>query len=469
MLLGTHRGPERSQRASSWEESTVRHHRRIIQWTLVSQLFLGIAAAEAATYYVDFTGGDDDNAGTSPETAWKTIGQVNGTAFAPGDVVLFKRGETWSSTTLEIDSNQVTYAAYGQGIVKPHIIALGTPGSYDEAILISGDDNDISGLKLSNGHESCVQILPGATWNAVHDNEMTNCGTGVMIGGSGTVAAANYVHDLKLIVNTQCEPGTPCAGDDYGAVCFWVDRGDAGVSDIEIIWNTGINCRAPSHDFGMDGGFVEFYGSVPSLAFTDTVHVAYNWSELTEGFSEFHGDVRNVTFHHNAIMNDTTERPDWGATLCMHGPGVGLSYTNIKFENNTFFKDSQGGWRVFACWGGTTFPLTVRNNIFEANVQISNIPPAVHTHNLYYVHDEVSGSGVGYALSTEETVGDPLFVDSGSLNFHLTAGSPAVNTGANLGYPHDIEGTPVPQGGTPDRGAFEFVPAGGAPQQPGQR
>ena len=53
-----------------------------------------------AIYYVDATGGDDTKAGTTTGTAWQTIGKVNGETFTAGDSVLFKRGETWTGTTL---------------------------------------------------------------------------------------------------------------------------------------------------------------------------------------------------------------------------------------------------------------------------------------------------------------------------------------------------------------------------------
>ena len=43
-------------------------------------------------YYVDAAGGDNDNPGTVPEKAWKTIAPVNAMTLAPGDKVLLKAG-----------------------------------------------------------------------------------------------------------------------------------------------------------------------------------------------------------------------------------------------------------------------------------------------------------------------------------------------------------------------------------------
>jgi len=70
-------------------------------------------------YYVDATGGDDANDGTSPDFAWKTLDRVNAGRFEPGDSVLFKRGQVWRGL-LEFPSSgseglPITISAYGAG------------------------------------------------------------------------------------------------------------------------------------------------------------------------------------------------------------------------------------------------------------------------------------------------------------------------------------------------------------------
>jgi hypothetical protein len=83
-------------------------------------LFLS-AQAQATIYYVDFTGGNDANNGTSTGTAWKTIAKVNSiqSTLVAGDQILFKRGETWHESLTPTKSGTVaspiTYGAYGSG------------------------------------------------------------------------------------------------------------------------------------------------------------------------------------------------------------------------------------------------------------------------------------------------------------------------------------------------------------------
>ena len=72
------------------------------------------------SYYVDATGGTDGDTGLSPVAAWQTRGHVNGEAFAPGDSILFKRGETWTGVQLTITwsgavGNPITFADYDAG------------------------------------------------------------------------------------------------------------------------------------------------------------------------------------------------------------------------------------------------------------------------------------------------------------------------------------------------------------------
>jgi len=51
-----------------------------------------------------------------------------------------------------------------------------------------------------------------------------------------------------------------------------------------------------------------------------------------------------------------------------------------------------------------------------------------------------------------------VFANPAGGNYHLKAGSPAINAGLNLGYTVDLAGIPVPQGGAPDIGCFEYTP-----------
>lgn len=66
-------------------------------------------------YYVS-PNGDDNNDGTSPETAWKTINKAVKSPLKAGDGILLERGGVWRE---KFTARQgITYSAYGEG-AKP--------------------------------------------------------------------------------------------------------------------------------------------------------------------------------------------------------------------------------------------------------------------------------------------------------------------------------------------------------------
>ncbi len=79
------------------------------------------AMAAASTYYVSPSGNDASD-GLSPGSAWRTAAKVNGSSFAPGDLVLFQRGGEWHESLISPSSgaqgNPITFADYGNG-AKP--------------------------------------------------------------------------------------------------------------------------------------------------------------------------------------------------------------------------------------------------------------------------------------------------------------------------------------------------------------
>src|SRR3989344_1133778 len=78
-----------------------------------------LASAAGTTFYIDATTGSDSNTGTSEASAWKTISRVEAQALAPGDQVLFKRGETWKEQ-LDITRNGTSASPITFGRSEEH-------------------------------------------------------------------------------------------------------------------------------------------------------------------------------------------------------------------------------------------------------------------------------------------------------------------------------------------------------------
>ena len=87
------------------------------------------AAADAATYYVSASTGNDELSGTSATVdgksgPWKTLAKASEVKLAPGDQILLKRGDTWNEELAPTGDgtakNPILISAYGEG-AKPVI------------------------------------------------------------------------------------------------------------------------------------------------------------------------------------------------------------------------------------------------------------------------------------------------------------------------------------------------------------
>jgi hypothetical protein len=80
---------------------------------------LGVCLNAGATSYYVSNAGDDRNNGTSPATAWQTLGKVNGQSFNAGDTIYLQRGGVWSEQLVPFSSgssgNPIRFDAYGIG------------------------------------------------------------------------------------------------------------------------------------------------------------------------------------------------------------------------------------------------------------------------------------------------------------------------------------------------------------------
>jgi hypothetical protein len=79
-------------------------------------------------------------------------------------------------------------------------------------------------------------------------------------------------------------------------------------------------------------------------------------------------------------------------------------------------------------------------------------PPIAGANNL------LDGAGSAPSYLTGSVSGAPLFAGAASGDFHLTAGSAAIDRGKVTAAATDIDGNPRPQGSAFDIGAYELVP-----------
>jgi hypothetical protein len=135
-----------------------------------------------------------------------------------------------------------------------------------------------------------------------------------------------------------------------------------------------------------------------------------------------------------------------GIVLWMPDPSYGTplgDIGNLTVENNVFYDNSLAN------------PGTVSGIEFVGWTGDSTV---VIDHNLYFSQNggaDVDNAG-GSVVVKGAIDADPGFVDAGALDFHLAAGSTAVDVGLTIAeVPVDLDGVHRPQGAAYDLGAYE--------------
>ena len=117
------------------------------------------------SYYVDAENGNDDNDGTSPETAWKTLRKASSIRkLTAGGKILLKAGCTWNGEQLLVKNaegtaeNPVVIGSYGEG-AKPVINGNGANWTY-------ATKEDLAAVHIKNSQNIVVENLDITNWDA---------------------------------------------------------------------------------------------------------------------------------------------------------------------------------------------------------------------------------------------------------------------------------------------------------------
>ncbi len=80
------------------------------------------------SFFISFSGGNDQNSGRTAGTAWKTFANLNGFTVGAGSTVFLKRGDVWTNSKLVMkgkgtSGSPITLTAYGEGN-RPRITGI---------------------------------------------------------------------------------------------------------------------------------------------------------------------------------------------------------------------------------------------------------------------------------------------------------------------------------------------------------
>jgi predicted outer membrane repeat protein len=294
---------------------------------------------------------------------------------------------------------------------------------------------EIGGLHVWGGNASAL----------VQDVTFVGNTAGYSGGGIAVVHSASAVIvDTHLFSNTA---------NDIGGGIAVRDGASAVISNTHIYSNTAL---------GEEGGGIAVGGAVLSMS-NSWVTDNNTPNGQSGGIHVKSGSTVNVV---NSIIADNSTRDHGGAAATE--PGATLNLTNslitgnsttsgnanafdvigdVTIVNSTISDNNPQGAQAVILFSGH---LTITNSILWNNaLNLQSDPPCPTCFTV--THSDIQDGWAG----TGNIDADPQFVDAANGDYHLAAGSPAIDTGTPAGAPtHDIEGTT--RDATPDMGAYEW-------------
>ncbi len=217
-------------------------------------------SANGTIYYVSATGSDSNN-GKSEDAPWKTLSKVSSAALSSGDIVLFKRGDTFRGQLTMKDG--VTYSAYGEG-EKPNIYGSSVNAANSSAwTKYEGSENlwvyadelsDVGLVVFNDGEDYATKIAPyfkNGTFVDADDNEFD------------IVTAVDKNNEFYSECDSVIENGYPVPSKAKGKLYLYCDKGNPGevYDSIEICTYGNILTGTNTKNVIVDNLCIKYGGS----------------------------------------------------------------------------------------------------------------------------------------------------------------------------------------------------------------
>ena len=370
--------------------------------------------AVAAIYYVN-PSGNDNNAGTSTQSAWRTIDKVNTVDLNPGDSVLFEAVQDYIGNLLltaedaGTPTQPVVIGSYGSGRARikagngSGVEVLNVGGIVVENLIVTGDDNrtnDGSGIRIINVlpnneklHYIRVHnveaagfggwgIYVGEWWedgskSGYKDVRITNCvayqnkRAGITIMGCYPDDPNNYAHSNVYIGYCKAydNPGDPEYLSHSGNGILVGDV-DVGVIEYCEAYNNGYACRADSGPVGI----WTWQANNVIIQYSESHHNRTGGPTDGGGF-DFDGGTTNSIMQYNySHDNDGT-----GFMICSNPyENTPHSYSNNTVRYNITVNDGQKNnyWGI-NLWTGSAKDAPIYNTQIYGNTVYSSTSSAI--------------------------------------------------------------------------------------------
>jgi len=341
------------------QERTKKMKKVLVLAIVLSVMWVSSADVCAVNYYVDATGGNDNLDGRSEANAWATIAKVNDYAgnpgFSGGDVICFKRGDTWSNDeTLGYAETYVNWGPidgltiqdYGSG-AKPRfdgntqrpvfIISIQQLNNLTiKNIDVSGSDTSLERVQIQNVNGVVIDGVDynGHTGSSIY--RRSNCVN--IINCTGTIEVKNC-HIQNLVRDTW-----------ENTVSGWGTEDTVG---IHVRHRTGENADVPMLNGSVtihDNIVHDIYADCVQLGGIQTTNSIYN--NTFYNFGEGGIDLKTTSY------SDVYSNEIYRGTYGLGGSGGGNS-------NISMHASASGYWPGYYCEDNT-----IRDNYIHTSAHI---------------------------------------------------------------------------------------------------
>lgn len=361
-----------------------------------------------------------------PDGDFATV-QEAADAAKPGDNVEIAAGTYDGGLTISTSGDTDKYITfYGEG--GPAVV---TGGDGEDGLIAIGDSSWIRFIDVTSKDSGGFGIMANGANNLVFQNVTVD---GSQDGGLVMLNTSDVLVDGCEITGTNAEG--PSA--DHEALSL-----GSGGSNFEVR-----GCKV--HDNGEEGIDVK-YSDEANAKIHD--NLAYG----NRGPNIYIDSSSTVDVYNNTVYATKNESKA-GIMLGVEHYSDSQKLSNVKVYNNIVYGNANAGLTFWKESGGTMSDIQIVNNTFDGNAGGAiNFGESIDGDNL--LRNNIFGEGDVSSddfTADHNVSGDPGFADPAGGDYHLTAGSQAIDAGSADGAPaFDHDNAPRPAGAGVDVGAYE--------------
>ena len=453
------------------------------------------------TYYVDAENGNDDNDGTTPDTAWKTLAKASSIRqLKEGGSILLKAGSVWNGEQLTVKNAQgtkekpVVIGSYGEG-AKP--VINGNGANWD-----SSTKEELAAVHIYNSENIVIENLEITNWDASAGSEYAQSSkllSGLVVENrdagelSNVVIRNNKIHDVngRMAGGAEKAAGglivvvTDNGANHTGKVESWYNGLTIDGNEVynvcheaiymESVWASRKLVGGTSSDTGyQNAGNGNWIGSSDVLIENNYVHdvagdgivpinttdalVQYNlidnsadsnwdYSANPNHAALWTWDTDNVTFRYNEAFNSSKDSK--GTAVGNDSMAFDFDYgvQNCLYEYN-YSHDNLGGFLMLCPGPGATvnniarYNISVNDGLYEGAPMIRMGTGKYGSIGVQVYNNTMYWEGTGYSASlTPDSYWEgPVIEDVKVFNniFYGPAASGSVSTKDGIDYYNNL-------------------------------